>query len=141
MGNMRRILTSIVLVCIAASAQAADKTPCPHYRPGEPYPWVVNDLMSGDQWGDLSIDLDTKGKPTGCRAIKGNLESEMGFWVCRSMLAQGEFDPVMKDGVPVAGSRIEHFVLEGMRHRDANAAARKRWFAAHPSERQSCYPD
>ena len=135
------MVTSIILICAATSAQAADKTPCPHFRPGEPYPWVVNETMSGDQWGDLSVDLDTKGKPSGCRAIKGNLKPEMGFWVCRSILAQGEFDPVMKDGVPIAGSRIQHFVLEGMRHRDADAAARKRWFAAHPGERQDCYPD
>lgn len=97
--------------------------------------------MSGDQWGDFSIGLDAKGKVTGCQAVKGNLESEMGFWICRSISAQGEFDPILKDGVPVAGNRIRHVVLEGMRHRDANAAARKRWFADHPNERSGCYPD
>ena len=97
--------------------------------------------MSGDQWADLSLDVDTKGKVTGCKIIKGNLASDMGFYVCHAAIADGEFDPVMKDGVAVAGTRVSHFVVQGMRHRDANAAARKRWFAAHPMERQSCYPD
>jgi hypothetical protein len=37
---------------------------------------------------------------------------------------------------PDAGSRSL-----GMRHRDANAAARKRWFKEHPQERWDCYPE
>jgi hypothetical protein len=125
----------------APQAAAAADTPCPPHRAGEPYPWENNELMSGDQWGDFSLDLDAKGHVTGCRAVKGNLEAEMGFWICRSLSNQGEFSPLMKDGAPVAGSMIRHVVLQGMRHRDANAAARKRWFAAHPAERSSCYPD
>jgi hypothetical protein len=139
---MRSLLTALAFVAVTTpSPVTASGAPCPPHRPGDPYPWVVNEKMSGDQWGDLSIDLDAKGHVTGCRAINGNLEPEMGFWICRSISAQGEFDPIMKDGMPIAGSRIRPFVLEGMRHRDANAAARKRWFAAHPTERESCYPD
>lgn len=140
-GLMRNLLSALILVSAATASPAAAGTACPPHRPGEPYPWAINELMSGDQWGDLAIDLDANGRVTGCHAVKGNLEPEMGFWVCRSISAQGEFDPLMKDGIAVAGTRTRHFVLEGMRHRDANAAARKKWFAEHPNERPSCYPD
>jgi len=137
---MRKFIAygAVALVAVASSVSA--KEPCIPHKPGEAYPWTVDQLMSGDQWGDFSIDLDAKGKVTGCRAIKGNLKPEMGFWICRSLSAQGEFAPILKDGVAVAGLRTRQVVLQGMRHRDADAAARKRWFAAHPAERQSCYP-
>jgi hypothetical protein len=138
---MGRFLSVAMLASAAIGSQALAATPCPPHKPGDPYPWSVDGLMSGDQWGDFSIELDAKGRVAGCKAIKGNLEAEMGFWVCRSITAQGEFNPIVKDGAAVAGAMVRHVFVEGMRHRDADAAARKRWFASHPSERSSCYPD
>lgn len=134
-------LRAFLLLSFVVSSPLAASTPCPPHKAGEAYPWEVKDLMDGDHWADVAIDVDAKGKPTGCKVVKGNLESDDGFFVCRSMTAQGEFDPVMKDGAAVAGTIQTHMVLQGMRHRDANAAARKRWFATHPDERQSCFPD
>lgn len=138
---MDRLVMLIGATALSAATAASAGTPCPPHKAGEAYPWEVNQLMSGDQWADLSIDLDAKGKVTGCKVIKGNLESEMGFYICQATARDGEFDPVTKDGVPVAGSRTTHFVLQGMRHRDANAAARKKWFNEHPQERWNCYPE
>jgi hypothetical protein len=57
------------------------------------------------------------------------------------MQVQGQYDPVMKDGVAVPGTITTKTVMMGMRHRDANAAARKRWFKEHPEERWDCYPE
>ena len=137
---MARLNKFLLLSLVIASPLAA-KTPCPPHKAGQGYPWYVPELMEGDQWADVAIDLDPKGNVTGCKIVKGNLEGDDGFFVCRAMTAQGEFDPVKKDGVAVAGTIQRHMELQGMRHRDANAAARKRWFAAHPDERESCYPD
>jgi hypothetical protein len=47
----------------------------------------------------------------------------------------------MKDGVAVPGTITTKTVMVGMRHREANAAARKRWFKEHPGERWDCYPE
>jgi hypothetical protein len=130
-----------LLMSFAICSPVAAKTACPPHKAGEPYPWEVSGLVEGDHWADIAVDLDAKGHVTGCRIAKGNLESDEGFYMCRAMTSQGEFDPVVKDGVAIAGTITAHSVLQGMKHRDLNASARKRWFAAHPEERQSCYPD
>jgi hypothetical protein len=132
---------TFLLLSFALCSPLAAKTPCPPHKAGSPYPWEVSGLVEGDHWADMAVDLDARGHVTGCRIIKGNLESDEGFYMCRAVTNQGEFDPVTKDGVAVAGTITRHFVLEGMRHRDLSASARKRWFAAHADERQSCYPD
>jgi len=130
-----------VLLSLLASPAIADKAPCPPHKAGAPYPWESEGLMEGDHWADIAIDLDAHGKVTGCRVVKGNLESDEGFYMCRAYTNQGEFDPLMKDGVAIAGTIQTHSMLKGMRHQDADESARKRWFAAHPQERQSCYPE
>ena len=138
---MARSSYLFALCMLVAFPVAAQKAPCPAHQAGKGYPWEVSQTMEGDHWADVAVDLDAHGKVSGCRIVRGNLESDEGFYVCRAVLAQGEFDPVMKDGVMIAGSRETHFVLQGMRHLDANESARKKWFAAHPQERPSCYPE
>ena len=61
--------------------------------------------------------------------------------MCGAMQVQGAYSPVMKDGVAVPGTITTKTVMVGMRHREANAAARKRWFKEHPGERWDCYPE
>ena len=131
----------LLFLSLLVSSPLAAKTACPPHRAGEPYPWEVGGLMEGDHWAEIAVDVDATGRATGCRVTKGNLESDEGFYMCRAMMNQGEFTPTMKDGAAVASTITTRSVLQGMRHLDANAAARKRWFAAHPDERQSCYPD
>src|SRR5206468_4563136 len=84
---------SVLAAISVFGASAAIADPCPPHRPGASYPWDVPGVMSGDQWAELAVNVDTKGKVTDCKIASGNLENEMGFWVCRSILAQGEFDP------------------------------------------------
>jgi hypothetical protein len=138
---MVRLACAFVVVVLVCSPVTAQKAPCPPHRAGAAYPWEISQMMEGDHWADVAVDLDAHGKVSGCRIVRGNLESDEGFYVCRAVLAQGEFDPVMKDGAMIAGSRETHFVLHGMRHEDANEAAKKKWLAAHPQERLSCYPE
>ena len=87
------------------------------------------------------LDLDATGKATACRIIKSNMSREDNFWTCGAMQAQGQYNPVMKDGVAAAGTIQTKMTLVGMRHRDADMAARKKWFREHPQERWDCYPE
>jgi hypothetical protein len=138
---MNKFAKALALVGLAASSPAISGTACPPHQPGAPYPWEVQGQFSGDQWTEVELDLDAKGKATGCRVLKSNMSSEDNFWVCGAMQVQGQYDPVMKDGVAVPGTIKSKTVMMGMRHREANAAARKRWFREHPTERWDCYPE
>ncbi len=138
---MRKLLGVTALLSIAGSSPALAANGCPVIQPGAPYPREVKEHFSGDQWADVELDLDAKGKATACRVLKSNMSREEIFWVCGAMQVQGQYKPAMKDGVAVAGTIKTKMVMEGMRHRAANAAARKRWFKEHPQERWDCYPE
>lgn len=131
---------------IAASVSLAGTSvsaanPCPVREPGQSYPWQKSGLMPGDEWAYLLIDLDTAGRPKNCRVGKHQYRPETGFWMCRAMMAQGAFEPVMKDGVAVEGTVTRFMTVAGRRRQRAEAAARKQYFKDHPEERPSCYPD
>jgi hypothetical protein len=130
------IATSVLL---SGTAFAADN--CPSFEPGQYYPWQKEGLMPGDQWAWLYIDVDAHGKPTNCKVGEHKYEPEMGFWMCRAMMAGGDFEPVMKDGVAVAGTVKRYMTVPGRARQRAEAAARKQWFKDHPEERPACYPD
>jgi hypothetical protein len=138
---MRKLVKCVTIASLAAASPALAKEPCPPHQAGAPYPWSSNEVMTGDKWADVSLDLDTKGKATACRILKSNMSSEDNFWVCGAMQIQGQYNPVMKDGVAVAGTIQTKMVMDGMRHRDADMSARKRWFSEHPNERWDCYPE
>ena len=137
---MRVIFGLAALAALAAHTGAAAAT-CPQLVPGAPYPWEVEGHFSGDKWADLSIDIDETGKITGCRVLKSNMDREERFWACAALRVQGKETPVLKDGVPTRVTRETKFVQLGMRHQQANTAARKRWFKANPQERWDCYPE
>ena len=97
--------------------------------------------MPGDEWAELWIDLDVQGRPKNCRIGKNKLKPESGFFMCRAMMAQGDFKPVIKDGVPAEGTVMRKFFSAGRLHQRAEAEARKKFFKDNPQERSSCYPD
>jgi hypothetical protein len=138
---MSKFVNALAFAAVATSSPAISGAPCPPHRAGAPYPWEVKGHFSGDQWADVELDLDPKGKATACRVLKSNLSREDNFWACGALQVQGRYDPVMKDGVAVPGTINTKFLMEGMRRRAANAAARKRWFKEHPEERWDCYPE
>ena len=129
------------LACAAllAGLPAAAQDHCPVLKPGDSYPWQTTEHMPGDFWADLLIDLDAKGRPIRCRIAAGNLKNELGFWFCNAMMKDGQYEPILKDGVAVPGTVKRHMTMPGKRHRDADKAARKRYLAAHPHEKR-CYP-
>ena len=137
---MSRWLTLAPLIALVIAQAATATSSCPVLTPGALYPWQTKEIVSGDRWAEVSIDINAKGEPLRCRMGKNNLESDMGFWVCRSMMSYAKFDQVKKDGVLVGNTVKSTFLLIGRNHRQADDAARKRYFAEHPGERSSCYP-
>ena len=138
---MGKMLAIAAVLSAAGSSPVLAGTACPPHQAGASYPWEVEGHFSGDQWADVELDLDAKGKATACRVLKSNMSREDNFWVCGAMQVQGQYHPVMKDGVAIAGTIQTKTVGLGMRHREANAQARKRWFKEHPDERWDCYPE
>ena len=128
---------------LVSSSMAVAADNCPPHSPGAYYPWQASGdkPMPGDQWAWLHIELDATGKPKKCLVGEHKYEPEMGFWMCRAMMASGEFEPVTKDGVAVEGTVKRYMTLGGRARKRADEAARKQWFKDHPGERPSCYPE
>jgi hypothetical protein len=101
---MRRLLSFSPLVALLFAQGAAAAPSCPVLEPGAPYPWQSTAIMTGDKWADLSIDVNAQGRPIRCRLGRNNLESDMGFWVCRSMMSDAKFPAFKKSGVLVDGT-------------------------------------
>ena len=131
----------VIAGCALLAGPSLAATPCPELKPGQAYPWQKSGLMPGDEWAYLHIDLDVKGRPKNCRVGKHQYKPETGFWMCRAMMAQGSFEPIIKDGVAVEGTVMRFMSVAGRQRRRAEAAARKQWFKDHPEERASCYPE
>ena len=141
-GELMRILLLVAIAMTNISSAAANAgASCPPHQGGAPYPWSSNELMTGDKWAEVELDVDATGTATSCRVVKSNMSREDNFGVCGAMQVQGQYDPPMKDGTLIAGKVQTKMLLEGMRHRDADMAARKRWFREHPQERWACYPE
>jgi hypothetical protein len=133
---------SLVFVVAFVSAPSWADTPCKRIPPGALYPWQTSERMQGDQWATLSIDIDTKGRPLNCRIIAGYIkDDELGHWFCNAVTRDGRFDPVVKDGQPVAGTVTRTMTLRGRRHTSQDDAARKAFFRENPTERAACYPE
>ena len=137
---MAKWMIAAGLLLAGSGLQAADN--CPEIKPGQAYPWQKgSELMPGDEWAYLHIDLDVKGRPKNCRVGKHQYKPETGYWMCRAMMAQGDFQPIIKDGVAVEGTVTRYMTVAGRQRRREEAAARKQWFKDHPQERPSCYPE
>lgn len=126
---------------LVAAPSWAD-VPCKRLEPGAAYPWQTSERMQGDQWATLSINIDKNGHPLNCRVVAGHIkDDELGYWFCSAATKYGRFDPIMKDGQPVAGTATRTITMPGRRHVSRDNAARKAFFREHPEERTSCYPE
>jgi hypothetical protein len=136
-----RITTAVTTVILAVSLPAvAVAAPCPKRFPGQAYPWSSEELRKDDTWGKFRIPLDAKGRPTDCRWLAGNAKGDMRFFMCRALIAQGEFKPGMENGVPVPSSVDRLLRLPGRTSKREEAKARKEFFKNNPHERPTCYP-
>jgi hypothetical protein len=136
-------LAGLLIAAIAtAQAQNADQRPCPTFTPGQPYPWEARNVMKGDQWADVYLFIDKKGRAKDCRLGGGTIRDKNTRWyICSSFKKSWYTKPILKDGLPVEGWFKRRFIMTNGRHMDTDAEARKRFFQEHPEERPECYPE
>ena len=136
---MKNWAAAFAIISMSSGAWTADQ--CPKFEPGQFYPWQTSEVMPGDEWAELHVDLDAKGRPKNCRVGKNKLKPESGYYMCRAMMAQANYEPIVKDGVAVEGTVTRNFFMAGRAHRRAEEVARKKFFKDNPQERPSCYPE
>src|SRR5438132_12912918 len=134
-------LAALCAILSASSIALAQTAPCPKFELGTRYPWQTTEIMPGDRYTSIALDVDRSGFPIRCAFGKNNFpDPEMLFWLCKSYTdrwrapAAGASDPKTRT--------FERFALiAGYDHFVADHKARKRWFEQHPQERPECYPE
>lgn len=149
---MRWLVTRVGLALVAIAPPALAKAPCPTNKYQPPYPWFVKDIMNGDQFADIYLDIDKAGKPINCRMGKNNIPGDDKFWVCQAFLNQWSTAPASANATigpppenlpansPIKGTIYRKYVGYGEQHEKAEQEAKKQFFQQHPDERPECYP-
>jgi len=145
------IRVAVLLAAIASPAMA--KEPCPPNKYSPPYPWFIGDLMSGDRFADIYLDIDKAGKPINCRMGKNNIPGDDKFFVCNAFIEQWRTSPRPDDPAveppppnlppnnPVKATVHRQLLAYGDKHQKAERDGRIRFFQQHPEERAECYPN
>jgi hypothetical protein len=134
--RIQRMMIVSAAACIGAAPVSA-KEPCPPV-PSQ-LPWAIDQIMSGDQYADVYLDIDAKGKPTGCEMGQNNIAGDDKFFICKAFMEQWSTKSPTEVGKPT--TVLRKYVQYGMRHEDAESAARKKYFRDHPYEKPECYPN
>lgn len=133
-----RALAAPVLLIASSTAQASGD--CPAREKGA-YPWLIKEIIPGDRWAWVHLDIDTDGRPVACRLGKNNMTPGLRSTTCTSFVRNWKAVPVVQDGKPVRTTIKRFFVAMGDKHAKAEKEARKRFFLEHPQERPECYRD
>lgn len=140
---MRRSGFLIGVAMIVGSAPlAAETAPCPTREAGASYPWQNNqDVMRGDRYAWVIIDVDRTGRPLRCGVGENNLpDPDQRFFLCNAYKGDWRAPPAAA-GDPDIRTIKRRTAMLGYEHAQANRKARKQWFRQHPAERQECYPE
>jgi hypothetical protein len=124
-----------------ASAGRAEAEKCP-FREGGVYPWSANipNIVDGDLWAWVYLDLDKGGYPLRCYIGETNISgNETKSNLCRGFVSGWKAMPLTKDGLRVAGTTRRRVVLIGKRHQQLFDEAKKGWFTQHPEANPDCY--
>jgi hypothetical protein len=134
---MRKPVGLIAIASLAASSSTLAGTPCP--KVGYTYPWVIDELMPGDEYADVNIDINRSGLPLACRIGQTNMEKDNWFWVCNAFMEQFRTKPPVELAKGERTTVQRRFVAYGAAHLKAERKAKKEFFRQHPSERPECY--
>src|SRR5262249_5867145 len=113
---------------LIGSAPVFAKEPCPPLP--DKLPWAIDEIMSGDLDADVYMDIDAQGKPTGCKMGQNNIAGDDKFFICKAFMEQWSTKPPTEIGKPT--TVLRKYIQYGMRHEDAESAARKKYFRDHP---------
>ena len=135
---------SILALCGAVAFGGplqAGKAGCPRHELGARYPWQSNQIMRGDRYGWVILDVNRYGAPTRCRIGNNNfLDVETGMFLCKSFSERWRA-PRATASEPDRRKFTRFVLLNGYDHLMADRKARKQWFKANPAERPECYPE
>ncbi|WP_286774225.1 MULTISPECIES: hypothetical protein [unclassified Sphingomonas] len=135
-----RSMSTVRLACFSLFAFQPAYAACPDLKPGALYPWQTSEIMTGDQWADVYLDIDERGRADNCRIGKNNVSVDMQAMMCRTLMREYTENPKAINTPAEQGTIKRHFFLAGRTHRKADEMARKQYFATHPDESQGCYP-
>ena len=138
---MRTTIAFVVAVALGSSAALGAKPGCPKWEAGARYPWQSNEIMRGDLYGYVIMDVDRYGAPASCRIGKNNfLDVETGQFLCKNYSERWR-GPKAAPSDPDRRVFTRFSLINGYDHFLADKKARKAWFLAHPEERKECYPE
>lgn len=136
-----RTVAVMVMLALTSSPVLAETPACPKWEAGARYPWQSNDIMRGDLYGWVIMDVDRSGAPASCRIGKNNfLDVETGQFLCKNYSERWR-------GPKAAASDPDRRIFErfslinGYDHHQADRKARKQWFLDHPDAQPKCYPE
>ena len=139
---MRFVHVTAFLVALTVTSTAlAEGGACPKWEPGTRYPWQSSDIMRGDRYAWLSLEVNRAGYPLDCRIGKNNYpDDEAGVWVCKQyfLLWRG---PQAAPSEPDKRTLQRLSFVPGYDHDMADRKARRAWFDQHPEARPECYPE
>ena len=136
---MERFVASLLIgsALFAAPAFAHDR--CPPDELGPNYPWFTEEIMRGDMYSEVFLDVDRQGKPTGCSVGKNNVTRDQEYRACAVYLRGWAMDPPpARAKFPIVVQKL--FLVRSKTHIRTERAARAAFFAQHPELRPECYP-
>jgi len=111
-----RIALGLLVMLAAAPAAAQSGSEVRRLRPVPPPPELAGRIRPRDRWARLGLAIDRTGRVTNCRILSTNeASSERRYYFCRAFLRDYRAEPLMENGVPVAGTITRVFVLPGRR--------------------------
>ncbi len=135
------MIAFILAAALGSSAALAAKPGCPRWEAGARYPWQSNEIMKGDLFGWVIMDVDRYGAPASCRIGKNNfLDVETGQFLCKNYSERWRGTKAAPSD-PDRRTFTRFSLINGYDHELADRRARKAWFLAHPEERKECYPE
>jgi hypothetical protein len=138
---MRGIIAFVVAAALGSTAALAEKPGCPKWEAGARYPWQTNEIMRGDLFGWVIMDVDRYGAPASCRIGKNNfLDVETGQFLCKNYSERWR-GPKAGPSDPDRRTFTRFSLIDGYDHLLAGRKARKQWFKDHPEARKECYPE
>lgn len=101
---------------------------------------MIPELMRGDYYANVYIDIDRTGRPLQCKIGQTNIEETDRFWICNAFMQQFRTQPPVELAKGERTTIERRFVSYGDEHRKAERKAKKEFLQKNPSAKTGCYP-